>query len=161
MDVCYAQPIYFQIGQFNMAAFAAAFLIALIARDKRTSLLSVVTFFFFWLSVSFHCEIKALDVDGVWRYFFWTSIDILYVFTVVCMARRGIVTALQLFLIISLHCVAWGMQVFRLVDLHLLGSNHKEFYSLVITIYNAALWFVVAVPLAPWFMEKLRRSYSW
>tara|TARA_Y100001938_G_C7960914_1_gene364251 strand:- start:223 stop:693 length:471 start_codon:yes stop_codon:yes gene_type:complete len=105
-------------------------------------------FSFYFLSFLLDCPIKAYDPGEVWRYFYWSLIDIVYLGALFFLVARNKAPLYALITSAVLEAIAIFCHIFRAIDIKLTDAAITNiFYSEVIALTNAGFITLAVLPL--------------
>lgn len=105
-------------------------------------------FFFYFLSFLLDCPIKAYDPGEVWRYVYWSLIDLTYLATLFILVSRNYAPIYALVASAALELVAIMCHVFRAIDIKLTDAAITNyFYSEAIAFTNVGFVTLATLPL--------------
>ena len=105
-------------------------------------------FSFYFLSFLLDCPIKASAPGEVWRYFYWSLIDIVYLATLFFLVARKRAPLYALLISAALEAIAIFCHIVRAIDIKLTDAAITNyFYSEVIALTNAGFVTLAVLPL--------------
>lgn len=105
-------------------------------------------FFFYLLSFLLDCPIKAYDPGEVWRYVYWSLIDIAYLATLYALVNRKMAPLYALVISAVLEVVAILCHILRAIDIKLTDAAITNyFYSEAIAFTNMGFVTLATLPL--------------
>ena len=108
----------------------------------------VTLFFFYFLSFLLDCPIKAYDPGEVWRYLYWSLIDIAYLATLFVLVTKNRAPLYALLVSAALEALAIFCHIFRAIDIKLTDAAITNyFYSEVIAFTNTGFVSLEVLPL--------------
>lgn len=105
-------------------------------------------FSFYFLSFFLDCPIKAYDPGEVWRYVYWSLIDIAYLATLFALVIKKKASLYALIISAALEVVAILCHIIRAIDIKLTDAAITNyFYSEVIALTNVGFVTLATLPL--------------
>ncbi|KJZ03260.1 hypothetical protein TW73_08910 [Pseudoalteromonas piscicida] len=114
------------VDQFHFMVVLVSLAFAAIAKDKKWVVFTAVVAFFYFLSVHFHCEIKANDPEFIWRYVIWCVLACLAGLVTFILKSMGRVYFAQALMFIVLSALEAILQSFRMIDIHFFNNQYSS-----------------------------------
>ncbi len=149
MDNCVVAQTLFNAGNIYLYCIVVTAGIAFTKKDWPTLELAIITSLFFAVSNSYHCEIKAVDPERIFRYLIWVSIDLLYLCTVywLLVKSRRIASVIWKGLVLAHVCI-WVLHSIRVIDVHFLPDHSfSNLYGFGISVSNFLIALMVFMGL--------------
>ena len=119
MNQCGNGDLFLQlIEQANFLLCFTGFVAAIIFKDNKWCLFSGITAFSYFLMVYFHCDIKIIDPEKIYRYAIWMLNDLIWISTLYYLWGKKMIHSNQFYLGLVTIVVVEALQVTRYVDRH-------------------------------------------
>ncbi|KZW98871.1 hypothetical protein JL49_20560 [Pseudoalteromonas luteoviolacea] len=138
-----------------LLSFLSVF-IYIVLKDNLALRYSVLCSVFYIIAFFVHGPIKGFDDDHVYRYIIWALNDIIFIAIVAYWALRDKMYMWQSVLVQLVVLPAPILQLFRLVDRHLMELSYSTYlYKTVLPLVNFAAVMLCFAPLLLHFGERL------
>lgn len=148
MEECVIAVDSDMFDNLSMQLILASIVASAAFRKWRHFTFCTTLFLFYVLSFLLDCPIKAYDPGEVWRYLYWSLIDIVYLAALFLLASRKCAPLYALVISAVLEAIAIFCHIFRAIDIKLTDAAITNyFYSEVIAFTNAGFVTLAVLPL--------------
>lgn len=113
------------VDQAHFMAVLASLGAAFFLKDKKWTAFALAVSVFYFIPVYFHCEIKLMDPEFIWRYVIWTLNTCAASAVIYTLMKKELVYFKQALVFISLSVAEIALQAFRLVDIHFFNVEYS------------------------------------
>lgn len=159
MNQCGNGDLFLQlVGQGNFLLCFAGFIAAFIFKDKKWVLYSGLTAFSYFMMVYFHCDIKAIDPNKIYRYAIWMLNDLAWIYALYLLWKSELIHSNQFMIAFVAILAVEIMQVSRFIDRHFLDLQYtSEVYTMLIPVLNSILAISCWLPLKDKIWNKVKK----
>lgn len=148
MDMCELAVNSDLFDNLSMQLIIASVVASAALRKLKHFAFCLTLFSFYFLSFFLDCPIKAYDPGEVWRYVYWSLIDITYLATLYVLVIRKKAPLYALIISAALEVVAILCHIVRAIDIKLTDAAITNyFYSEVIALTNVGFVTLATLPL--------------
>lgn len=149
MNQCGNGELFLQlVEQANFLLCFSGFVAAFIYQDKKWCLFSGLTSASYFLMVYFHCDIKLIDPEMIYRYVIWICNDLIWIAALYILWKKGLVYGSQFSIALAATLVMELLQVGRYFDRHFFDLQFtNEIYRSAMPVLNSLLAMCCWLPL--------------
>lgn len=159
MNQCGIGVLSLQIIDYvNFIVCALSIFGALLYKDKKWALFSIVTSISFFVAIYNHCELKVLDPERVFRYLFWVANDFTWICVLYLFWSRGKIHNEQYLIALIVAIVTISLNAIRYFDVHFIESVYYiDIYRNLIPTATSLLTLCCWLP----YFRHIKRKLQW
>lgn len=132
----------------NLSVCLLGMLMAAFYRDTRWFLYTLLTVVSFSLAIGFHCELKIMDPEKVYRYLFWVLNDFTWFAAIAYLWKRHCVYHHQFAIAATTATILIALNVVRYFDRHFWPiESYTEIYRTIMPSLSLMIAFSCLVPI--------------